>query len=386
MNKVIIRVIHDRQKTATRTHAAAIYLEIRANGKERKFLSTNIKVCKNQFKSGRVVGREDAESLNERINSQITEINKIVAVMDDRRQVFSVSMLDNLNDAYKSVPSFLDFLENRINDRPIRDTTKQQHRKVLNFLRTEYPHIRQFTDLSVPAIIRLDDYLHSRKLPNGEKMMQTSIHNYHKILKTYINDAVRLDYTPDNPYNKWKSTVGHSQPRTVLTMDEITAIRTFCTRSTLLAKVRDLFVVQCYTGLAYADLMATDFTLAELHNGTLILPPILRHKTGTPFSLVLLPPVVEILNRYNMHLPRLAYDVYNRNLKALATAAGIDKTVTTHVGRHTFATTIALGSGVPIEIVSKMMGHTDIKTTQIYAKILPEQVINGFASISQKIG
>jgi integrase len=149
--------------------------------------------------------------------------------------------------------------------------------------------------------------------------------------------------------------------------------------------VRDLFIVQCFTGMAYADLMATDFSTAETHNGTPFLPMATRFKTGTPFSLVLLPPVVEILNRYNGQLPHLAYDVYNRNLKALALACGIQKTVTTHIGRHTFATTIALGAGVPIEVVSKILGHTDIKTTQIYAKIMPQQILDGFSSIAEKI-
>ena len=84
-------------------------------------------------------------------------------------------------------------------------------------------------------------------------------------------------------------------------------------------------------------------------------------------------------------MPKLAYDVYNRWLKSVASAAGIEKTVTTHIGRHTFATTIALGSGIPIEVVSKMLGHTDIRTTQIYAKIMPSQVIDGFRTIQEKV-
>ena len=387
MNKVIIRAIFDRKNDATKTKAATIYLEVRANQKERRFISTSIKVYKGQFKAGRVVGREDAELLNRRINDRMAEIHQLVSLMDERGQLFTVSMIDSLNEtpAAPDSPSFLDFMECRINERPIRDSTKRQHRKVLNFLRTEYTHIRTFDDLTVPAIVRLDDYLHRRKLPSGEKMCQTSIHTYHKVLKHYIREAVMLEFTANNPYTKWSSQVGQSRQRTILTMEEVNAIRTHLTRSTLMAKVRDLFTVQCFTGMAYADLMATDFSTAETHNGTLFLPMATRFKTGTPFSLVLLPPVVEILNRYNGQLPHLAYDVYNRNLKALATACGIQKTVTTHIGRHTFATTIALGAGVPIEVVSKILGHTDIKTTQIYAKIMPQQILDGFSSIAEKI-
>lgn len=387
MNKVIIRAIFDRKKEATKTKSATIYLEVRANQKERRFISTSIKVYKGQFKAGRVVGREDAEQLNRRINDRMAEIYQLVSLMDERGQLFTVAMIDSLSEtpAAPDSPSFLDFMECRINERPIRDSTKRQHRKVLNFLRTEYTHIRTFDDLTVPAIVRLDDYLRRRKLPSGEKMCQTSIHTYHKVLKHYIREAVMLEFTTNNPYTKWSSQVGQSRQRVVLTMEEINAIRTHLTRSTLMTKVRDLFIVQCFTGMAYADLMATDFSTAETHNGKPFLPMATRFKTGTPFSLVLLPPVVEILNRYNGQLPHLAYDVYNRNLKALATACGIQKTVTTHIGRHTFATTIALGAGVPIEVVSKILGHTDIKTTQIYAKIMPQQILDGFSSIAEKI-
>jgi site-specific recombinase XerD len=384
MNKVSISAIFDRKKEATKTKSATIYLEVRANQKERRFISTSIKVFKGQFKAGRVVGREDADLLNRRINDRMSEIHQLVSRMDERGQIFTVAMIDSLNSAPSS-PSFLDFMECRINERPLRDNTKRQHRKVLNFLRTEYTHIRTFDDITVSAIVRLDDYLHRRTLPSGEKMCQTSIHSYHRVLKHYIREAVMLEFTTNNPYTKWSSQVGQSRQRVILTMEEVNAIRSHLTRSTLMAKVRDLFIVQCFTGMAYADLMATDFSTAEAHDGKLVLPMATRYKTGTPFSLVLLPPVVEILNRYNGQLPHISYNLYNRYLKALATACGIQKTVTTHIGRHTFATTIALGAGVPIEVVSKILGHTDIKTTQIYAKIMPQQILDGFSSIAEKI-
>lgn len=383
MNQVIIRVLHDRKKTATKTHAALVQLEVRANA-ERKFITTGIKVCKGQFKAGRVVGRSDAESLNERITQQIAEINEFVRQLDERHQLFTVAMLDHINDAYTSA-SFLDFMERRISERPIAEGTKRNHRKVLNFLRGEYRRINTFADLTLPAIVMLDEYLHHRTLPDGRKMLQPSIHTYHKVIKAYVNDAIMLGLANENPYSRFRSSVGQSRQRTILTMDEVNLIRHHITRSTLMAKVRDLFITQCYTGLAYADLMAIDFTNAELHGDTWLIPYNVRQKTGTAFMLALLPPVMEVLQRYNFHLPHLAYDVYNRNLKALALSVGITKTVTTHIGRHTFATTIALGSGVPIEVVSKMLGHTDIKTTQIYAKIMPDKILGAYDAIKKAI-
>jgi integrase len=143
----------------------------------------------------------------------------------------------------------------------------------------------------------------------------------------------------------------------------------------------DLFLVQCYTGLSYSDLMTTDFTKAENHNGNLILSRTTRVKTGTQFYIMLLPPVIEILERYAYKLPYFHLNSYTAQLKLISQETNIGKHITSHVGRHTFATTIAHGSGIPIEVVSKMLGHTNIQTTQIYAKILPKQVMDGFNKI-----
>lgn len=369
MNIVQTRVIFDRKKQATSKRTALVQIEIRHQGK-RKFVSTGIHVAKNQFKAGRVVNRTDAESLNKRISLQIEEIYTFVDRCNSANTGFRLSAINAMNDRQAS---FVDFFAKRIEERPIENSTKRQHRKVLNFLLTEYKgRLDDFSQLTLPAIIRLDDYLHARKLEDGRKMMQTTIHTYHKVIKCYINEAVKLGYTSANPYANFKNDTGQPKRRVILTTDEINLIRNYRTTSTLEAKVRDLFIVQCYTGLAYADLMDTDFTKSE---GNLLQGE--RRKTGVRFSIYLLPPVLEILQKYNNTLPHLSYDVYNRWLKAVATAAGVKKTVTTHIGRHTFATTIALGSGLPIEVISHMLGHTDIKTTQIYTKILPQNVIEG---------
>jgi integrase len=127
--------------------------------------------------------------------------------------------------------------------------------------------------------------------------------------------------------------------------------------------------------------MTTDFTKAESHNGNLILPRTTRVKTGTQFYIMLLPPVIEILERYAYKLPYFHLNSYTAQLKLISQETNIGKHITSHAGRHTFATTIALGSGIPIEVVSKMLGHTNIQTTQIYAKILPKQVMEGFNKI-----
>jgi integrase len=170
-----------------------------------------------------------------------------------------------------------------------------------------------------------------------------------------------------------------------LTMDELNMLRSWNPPTKSRQIALDLFLIQCYTGLSYSDLMATDFTKTENHNGNLILPRTTRVKTGTQYYITLLSPVIAILERYEYKLPRFTLQAYTRQLSIIEQETNIGKHITSHVGRHTFATTIALGSGIPIEVVSKMLGHTNIQTTQIYAKILPKQVEQGFEQIKKVV-
>ena len=95
-------------------------------------------------------------------------------------------------------------------------------------------------------------------------------------------------------------------------------------------------------------------------------------------------PAVDILRKYDFKLPMMSNAQYNLRLKVLADYAGIDKVLTSHMGRHTFAV-LCLNNGVGIETLAKMMGHTDIKTTQIYAKVLDEQVEQAFDDLEARL-
>lgn len=385
INQVQVRVVYDRKNQATTKKAGLVQLEITFESK-RKFMSTGIKVYKNQWRAGRICGRGDAQALNDQINDQIKDINQLVQEYNSRGVHFTFEALELLHKGFSGL-DFLTFFESRISERYIKASTKKQHIKVLNFLKSEYKAIKCFDDLTPAAIRRLDEYMHRRNIRTAaqpQQMAQTTISSYHKIIKHYINEAILSGFMESNPYRRVKIERGQSKPRVVLSLAEIDKIYNFRTTSLLDAKIRDLFIVQVYTGLAFADLMGTDFTKKEKRGEIWVLYD-QRQKTGTGYYITLLPRVLEVLDRYGGKLPRLAYDVYNRNLKAVARAAGIEKTVTTHIGRHTFATTIALGSGLPIEVVARMLGHTDIKTTQIYAKIMPEQVLEGFTMIAAKV-
>lgn len=168
--------------------------------------------------------------------------------------------------------------------------------------------------------------------------------------------------------------------REVLSQEEIDTIyqKEFLTERII--QVRDIFIFMCYTGLSYID--ASQLTEEDIktafdgHKWIMIQ----RQKTSVPSNIRLLKVPLAIIEKYRGQLtngrlfPVSSNQKMNEYLKEIATICGINKTITCHIARHTFGTTVTLANGVPIETVSKMLGHTDIRTTQIYAKIVDRKL------------
>lgn len=160
-----------------------------------------------------------------------------------------------------------------------------------------------------------------------------------------------------------------------------------------LRQVRDIFIFCCFTGLSFIDvekLRARDLVIG-IDGGNWIY--INRQKTDIPSRIPLLPAANTIVQRYRDNLqcqtkgtllPVSSNQKMNAYLKEIADLCGISKHLTFHIARHTFATTVTLNNGIPIESVSKMLGHTNIKTTQIYAKVLDIKVSNDMALLREK--
>ena len=146
---------------------------------------------------------------------------------------------------------------------------------------------------------------------------------------------------------------------------------------------RDVFLFACYTGAAYCDLMALrPEHLVRDDEGALWLK-FSRQKTGVLCRIKLLPEALRLMNRLsderrNTLLPHIHYTTYQSHLKALRLRAGITLPFTTHTARHTFATLITLEQGVPIETVSKMLGHSTVRMTERYAKVTPQKLFEEF--------
>lgn len=187
--------------------------------------------------------------------------------------------------------------------------------------------------------------------------------------------------------------VPQSRERRFLNEDEIRKIMEVHLPNYKTAVVRDVFVFCCFTGLAYADVRK--LTHDDIHtdgNGDMWIIDG-RQKTGTQFRVQLLPVARELVERYRRFsqpggtvFPVKSCSSTIRSLRAIARRAGIATDLTTHVARHSFATSVCLSQGVPIETVSKMLGHKHITTTQIYAKITNDKIKRDMDDLRARIG
>ena len=179
--------------------------------------------------------------------------------------------------------------------------------------------------------------------------------------------------------------------RGYLTEDEIGRIMNKKFSCKRLEQVRDTFVFSCFCGLAHIDVKnLKENNIRTSFDGNLWIMG-KREKTGISFNIPLLDIPKIILEKYKGSLPNgyvlpvLSNQKMNAYLKEIADICGINKNLTYHLARHTFATTVTLSKGVSIESISKMLGHSNIKTTQIYARITDSKISNEMANLAEKL-
>jgi len=258
----------------------------------------------------------------------------------------------------------------------------------INFLLWKY----NLTDINIEKIdhafiMEYEFYLRSeRKCANNTAVKY--IKNFHKI----INQCLSNGWLNKDPFSNYKAKV-KEVVRDFLSEAEIEQMINKEFVSDRLEIVRDIFVFSCFTGLAYIDVkqLTLDNISLGIDGDKWIFKN--RQKTDTASKIPLLPMAQEIIDKYTEHpvcknekrlLPILTNQKMNAYLKEIADVCGIKKDLTFHIARHTFATTITLSNGVPLETVSKMLGHTSLKTTQHYAKILDKKISEDMMILKSK--
>ncbi len=384
-----VRMVFDRKHAATPMKCSggetprkgSVQIEVLYN-RQRKWLNTGVKVYADQWDERRwVVRSSEMYSINENLRGQIESLERWLIGNFSSGVAFSWEALAAYVEGGGEPDSFLLFVEKMVETRnDIRESSRKSQRKLLSVI-CEFGGIKHFSDITPAGILDFDNFLHGRKVRkiglDGREsvvpMRQSTIFGYHKTLKTYIHMAITRGYVKSDPYAGLRFKRGEGEADRYLTAEELRMVETAAMRSGAVARARDMFLFQCYTGLAYADLRAFDFKAAERRGEGYVYSG-RRVKTGEPFFFLILPKAMEILEKYGYRLPVVSIEGYNQKLKAVAADAGIGKPIASHWGRRT-AAMVFLNSGIRLETVAKILGHSDVATTQsFYAQISKETV------------
>lgn len=253
------------------------------------------------------------------------------------------------------------------------------------FKKTDYP----IKDIDYKFVKEYEYFLKTRR-----KCAHNTAVKYISNFKKIIRIALAHDWIDKDPFYHWKPNL-KVVDREFLTKEEIQQLIDKDLGSDRLNQVKDIFVFCCFTGLAYIDIknLRMDDIVIGLDGEKWIKTRRTKTKTRTNIPLLAVP--ASLIEKYKDRvrlpgeegiLPVPTNQRMNGYLKEIAELCGIKKTLTTHLARHTFATTVTLANGVPIESVSKMLGHNSLKTTQHYAKILDKKISEDMALLKKRLG
>jgi integrase len=257
---------------------------------------------------------------------------------------------------------------------------------VSNFLQKQY-HLSDipFSALDRSFIDKYDLYLRTeRKLAQGTIVLLTIR------LGTIINHAIADGIITADPFAGYER-LRPTPKQKYLTREELNKLMSTPLSSSKQYLIRDLFLFSAYTGISYCDMCAlTEENVSTADDGTVWIKSS-RKKTGNRFEIPLFDVPLQILERYRgtatdeRLLPMYSNSYINDELKKIAKTCGINRIVNFHVARHTYASEITLSQGIPIETVSRMLGHSEIKTTQIYAKITDKKIDEDMRGLEERI-
>lgn len=366
--------VYDRKHQSSKTTQGMVELRI-SMGRDRKYISTGIKLYPKEWSEGSVVCRKDWKDLNDRLQVFKKKCSDVILTMMEKGELNLKSIPELLKDSLIKTGTFIDYAREKfkLRVRTISDGTKQHYEIMFNFLE-EWKGLVYFSDINEKNIMKMDEELERRGLKVCSRW------NYHKLVKTFILQAMQDGLIHKNPYANLKIKRGNESGLTrYLTPEEFHRLEVCEIPIKRLERVRDVFVFQTYTMMAYTDLAAFDYNKCFTMDGQTVYKAF-RQKTSQEFVIPIVRPAMEILKKYNYKLPIISNVQYNAYLKNAVIYAGIDKQVTTHWARHTGATLLLNERNVPMHIVQHILGHASIRETErTYAKVLDRSIVEAMA-------
>ena len=373
-----------------------IYLRLTVNG-VRKEKSLNRSISSYKWDKNKQHGKgrsEEIQSLNVFISSVKSRLyQKHQEMLNNEEPISAETLMNRYLGKEEKSKTLLEIINNE-NIKKSKLISTGGFKKYQSFLKNLKEFLKfqyNVSDIDIKQIdykfiTDFDFYLRIDKNPSANVTVKGISNNvavrYIKILKMYYTIAFNNGWVKSTPFANYKSSLDQIE-RVKLTKNELSSIDDKSISNFRLNRVRDVFLFACYTGLSFVD-------LESLNNNHIVIGmdgkkwiKLNRAKTGNLSSIPLLPKAEEIIKKYKsdpecIHrgilLPIVSNQRYNAYLKEIADLCGITKNLTSHVARHTFATTITAEKGVSTEVVSKMLGHTQLKTTQIYLKITDTRI------------
>ena len=356
--------------------------------KKRKEFSTGLFINPNHWNSKQQLVKPpepDRDTINTQLGLIKTKINKAFLMLQIKEEDFTVEDIystykgEKRTKEYNTIEFFNRYLDKlkKLVEIDIQQRTWKKFEHVRNdmksfikwqYNRTDYP----LKDLKLQFLVNFEYYLKTER-----SLSQATINKAIQRFKKPIGIAVAEGFLEKDPFvsHKFK----HIKKEIVfLSPEELQALENHTFSQPKLQLAQNLFVFSCYTGLPYNELLnLKHHNIIKGFDGNLWIK-MKREKTSKELSIPLLPKALEILEKYSTEglvFPRISNQKYNSYLKEIADLVGIEKKMTTHMARRTFASTVLLYNDVPMEVVSELLGHSSMKITQdSYGKVVQKKI------------
>lgn len=386
------------RKSRAKNNKAPLYLRIIYKGKRKEInLNHNLDPSIWDSDSHRAMGRSpEARATNQVIFKSIDRIEQILFEYESENKLLTLETFKTLfygeEPEEENLLGFVDYhnakMKNVLAPGTLKNyrTTKKYFKSFINQKKKrENIYLRE---INYKFAIEFESFLRNKPNLNNNGIMK-----HMERFKKLMNFAHSLELIEKNPVEKFKLKFTKTEVA-YLTKDELKKIEEKELTKDALSINRDMFVFSCYTGLAYADLR--NLTQENIHKGIDGRNWIYfqRQKSKTNVRVPLLKKAQDIVNKYKDHpraetmqrlLPVYSNQKTNKYLKEVAVLAKIDKQISFHTARHTFATTVTLSNGISMETVSKLLGHNKLATTQIYARVLDHKISDELSGLEEKL-
>lgn len=372
---------------------AILYVRITINSKRANFsLKKKIDISKWDSSKSKMKGfSQEAKLFNNYLDKTTAKISKAYQELEYEEKLITAQLVKSrylgTDQKHKTLQDLVTY-HNQFVEKKIHKDTLRSYKTSQKYLFSYINELLKTTDLYLKELnyqflLGFESYLRNYQPTNGQSAIQNNTVMKHiQRLRKMIKMAVEMEWINKDPFIKFSPTIEKKQ-REYLSESELEKIQNYHSNIPRLRLVKDLFLFSCYTGLSYIDIrnLSPDNIVKGIDGCNWVFTK--RQKTGTSVKVPLLEPAENLMKSstenyrkidVNKIFPTISNQKVNSYLKEIADVCGITKNLTFHMARHTFATTVTLSNGIPIETVSKMLGHTKLTTTQIYAKIVDRKV------------